>query len=129
MLISSKTVVNNRKADDLFAFLSDMNNVAPLLPAQVRVDSVDYDNISFTIIGMGSLSLRVSQRVPSSLIRMIPVGKTPFPFVLDVVVNAAEEKSECRFQIDAELNFMMKMMAERPLKNLVEMMADKAETL
>lgn len=129
MLISSRTVVNKRKAEDLFAFLGDMNNVAPLLPAQVRVDDVDSDNISFTVTGMGSLAMRVTQRVSSSLIRLTPVGKTPFPFVLDVVISQAEGRSKCCFQIDAELNFMMKMLAERPLKNLVEMMADKAETL
>ncbi len=78
---------------------------------------------------MGSIALRVSQRVTYSLVQLVPVGKTPFPFVLSIKIAGLGNNCRVMYEIDADLNPLMAMMAKRPLQNLVDMMADKTVTL
>ncbi len=129
MIIKSPIVVLQKSADDTFALFSNMNNIAKILPEQVEVNNVDDDNISFTVKGMGSISLTVDQRVPNSLVVVVPSGKTPFQFKLNMLIDKQQEATTCEFNIDAELNFMMQMLAERPLQNLVNKMAEKVQEL
>ena len=89
----------------------------------------DEDNLAFTVQGMGSIALRVSQRITYSLVQLVPVGKVPFPFVLNIKIAGLGNNCRVMFEIDAELNPLMAMMAKRPLQNLVDMMAEKTVTL
>ena len=131
MIFKSNWVTNKRSAEELFEYIGDMNNMPPILPEQVVNISSDADNLSFTIQGMGSIALRVFNRKQNELIQLSPVGKTPFQFVLNIYIKSCEpqagcsEQSECCFEIDANLNPLMQMMASRPLQNLVNMMAER----
>ena len=109
-----------------------MNNMPPILPEQVVNVTADCDNLAFTIQGMGSIALRVNQREPNKFIQLVPEGKTPFQFALNIYIrniSESESESECCFEIDAKLNPLMQMMASRPLQNLVNMMAEKVYCL
>ena len=106
-----------------------MNNMPPILPEQVVDIKADNDNLAFTIQGMGSVALRVKERKPNKLIQLVPEGKVPFQFVLNVHIRNNEQRTECCFEIDANLNPLMQMMASRPLQNLVNMMAERAEII
>ena len=125
MIFSSKWVKDLRSDRELFEYIGDMNNMPPILPEQVVNISSDADNLSFTIQGMGSIALRVFNRKPNELIQLSPVGKTPFQFVLNIYIRNYESASEYCFEIDAQLNPLMQMMASRPLQNLVNMMASR----
>ena len=125
MIFKSNWVTNKRSAEELFEYIGDMNNMPPILPEQVVNITADNDNLSFTIQGMGSIALQVRNRKPNELIQLSPVGKTPFQFVLNIYIRS-NEHTECCFEIDAQLNPLMQMMASRPLQNLVNMMANKA---
>ena len=129
MIFKSPLTPTSHYDKKLFDILKDMNNMAPLMPEQVINIVADVDNFAFTIQGMGNVALRVSQRVPNSLIQLVPVGKVPFPFILNIHIQADGEKSLCCFEINAELNPLMAMMAKRPLQNLVEMMAQRVNRL
>lgn len=131
MIFKSEWAKNPRSAEELFDYIGDMNNMPPILPEQVVNITADTDNLAFTIQGMGSIALRVFNRKPNELIQLSPVGKTPFQFVLNIYVRVSESlslqvsESECSFEIDAQLNPLMQMMASRPLQNLVNMMASR----
>ena len=128
MIFKSNWTTNQRSEKELFDYIGDMNNMPPILPEQVVNITADTDNLSFTIQGMGSIALRVFNRKPNELIQLSPVGKTPFQFVLNIHIRNipnSESKSECCFEIDAQLNPLMQMMASRPLQNLVNMMASR----
>ena len=126
MIFKSNWAKNPRTEKELFEYVGDMNNMPPILPEQVVDITADYDNLAFTIKGMGSIALCVTKREPNKLIQLSPVGKTPFQFVLNIYIrNTPESKSECYFEIDAQLNPLMQMMASRPLQNLVDMMAKR----
>ena len=129
MLIQSQYVDNSKSEQEFFAIVSDMRNIPALLPEQAINVNADEDNLSFTVQGMGSIALRVSQRITYSLVQLVPVGKVPFPFVLSIKIAGLGNNCRVMFEIDAELNPLMAMMAKRPLQNLVDMMAEKTVTL
>ncbi|MBQ8760624.1 MAG: hypothetical protein IJZ06_04290 [Bacteroidales bacterium] len=129
MIFKSNWVTNKRSEKELFEYIGDMNNMPPILPEQVVDIKADNDNLAFTIQGMGSVALRVKEREPNKLIQLVPEGKVPFQFVLNVHIRNNEQQTECCFEIDASLNPLMQMMASRPLQNLVNMMADKVYSL
>ena len=129
MIFKSNSVTNKRSEKELFEYIGDMNNMPPILPEQVVDIKADNDSLAFTIQGMGSVALRVKEREPNKLIQLVPEGKVPFQFVLNVHIRNNEQQTECCFEIDANLNPLMQMMASRPLQNLVNMMADKVESL
>lgn len=129
MLIQSQYVDNSKSEQEFFAIVSDMRNIPALLPEQAINVNADEDNLSFTVQGMGSIALRVSQRITYSLIQLVPVGKTPFQFVLSIKIAGLGNNCRVMYEIDAELNPLMSMMAKRPLQNLVNMMAEKTVTL
>ena len=108
-----------------------MNNIPSVLPEQVVDITADYDNLAFTIQGMGKVALRVNKREANKFIQLVPEGKVPFQFSLNIYIesNETDSTSKCHFEIDAQLNPLMQMMASRPLQNLVNMMAEKAETV
>lgn len=129
MLIQSQYVDNSKSEQEFFSIVSDMRNIPALLPEQAINVQANEDNLSFTVQGMGSIALRVSQRVTYSLVQLVPVGKTPFPFVLSIKIAGLGNNCRVMYEIDADLNPLMAMMAKRPLQNLVDMMADKTVTL
>ena len=129
MLIQSQYVDNSKSEQEFFALVSDMRNIPSLLPEQAINVNADEDNLSFTVQGMGSISLRVSQRITYSLVQLVPVGKVPFPFTLNIKIAGLGNNCRVMFEIDADLNPLMAMMAKRPLQNLVDMMAEKTVTL
>lgn len=129
MLIQSQYVDNSKSEQEFFGIVSDMRNIPALLPEQAINVQADNDNLSFTVQGMGSIALRVIQRVTYSLVQLAPVGKTPFQFVLSIKIAGLGNNCRVMYEIDADLNPLMAMMAKRPLQNLVDMMADKTVTL
>lgn len=134
MIFKSNWTENKRSEKELFEYISNMNNMPPVLPEQVVNITADNDNLSFTIQGMGSVALRVSKREPNRFIQLLPEGKVPFQFALNIYIRSSEQQtantlSECYFEIDAQLNPLMQMMASRPLQNLVNMMAEKVENI
>ncbi len=131
MIFKSNWATNKRSEKELFEYIGNMNNMTTVLPEQVVDITADNDNLAFTIQGMGKAALRVSRREPNKFIQLLPEGKVPFQFSLNIYIenNDSDSNAKCRFEIDAQLNPLMQMMASRPLQNLVNMMADKVESL
>ena len=129
MLIQSQYVDNSKSVQDFFALIGDMQNIPALLPEQAINVQADYDNLSFTVQGMGNIALRVSQRVSCGLVQLVPVGKVPFPFILNIKIAESGNNCKVMYEIDADMNPLIAMMAKRPLQNLVDMMAEKTVTL
>ncbi len=115
----------NSSKEDVFAFLSNLQNLGTLMPDQVVNWKADTDQCSFTIQGMTDLNLIVSERTAFETIRLIPTGKSPFPFRLSSFIREQDAVCEVNILIEADLNPMLAMMAKRPLQNLVAIMAQK----
>ncbi len=123
-LESKKTDVS-KAPKEIFDFLSDFNNFQKLMPPQVVDWQSTAEDCSFTITGMAALSLKFESKTPNSEIVMIKNGKAPFDLKLITQIKEKGGASEVQIFLDADLNPFLKMMAEKPLTNFLNMLADK----
>lgn len=122
---SEKTLINKSQAE-VFNFLSDFNNFKQLMPDQVENWSSTSEECSFTIKGMATLGMKIAEKKPDSEIKIIRNGKAPFDFVLNCMISQGEPGVNCFLQLffDADLNPFLKMMAEKPLKNFLNILVN-----
>jgi hypothetical protein len=124
--IESDITPVNKSSKEIFSFLSNFNNFEKLMPEQVTNWQSTEDECSFTIAGMASLGMKITEKIPNSLIKVIKNGKAPFDFSLDCIINETSPAG-CSVQLafDADLNPMMKMMAVKPLTNFLNLLVGK----
>lgn len=101
--------------------MADMNNHQKLMPAEDIGDwKSTYNEASFNIRGMITLSLKVDSRVENKEIKIVPAAKPPFEMDLKWELEQSGGETEVTFTINAELNLMMKMAVSGQLKKLTE---------
>jgi carbon monoxide dehydrogenase subunit G len=110
--------------EQVFTFLSDMNNLQKLMPEQVINWTSDAEACQFTIKGMADLGLKIVERNAHTSIKMSSHGKVPFPFTLNVEIRPLEGNSEAQLQFDGEVNAFLRMMVEKPLGNFFNMLLE-----
>jgi len=124
MTTIESSVVINQPIEQVYSFLADFNNHQQLMPEQISNWSSTYDSATFDIKNMGTLALKIQERVANTQIRLLPEGRTPFPLSLIwTLEKTADQLTQANLAIKAELNMMMKMIATGPLQELT-----KAET-
>jgi len=128
--IESEKVIVNQSAEEIFNFLADFNNLGGLMPEQVEGFTVDGDTCKFTIKGMATLGLKFESKTPYSEIVMAKHEKAPFDLKLICKINSETEKtSNLQLFFDADLNPFLKMMAEKPLTNFLNLLVRKYQSL
>lgn len=96
------------------------------MPEQVTNWKSDKVSCSFTIQGMADVNMKIHETELDTHVHMKSHGKVPFGFDLISRLDAVDEnKTKVHIEVDADLNPMMKMMVQRPLQNLVNIMAEK----
>jgi len=123
MIIKGKTATINKDIVSVFNFLTDFNNFKTLMPDQITNWESDTESCSFTIQGMASVKLTFAEKVPHTSIKILPVGKVPFSFGLNIMLTDQGASTQAQVEVDANINPMMAMIAKRPLENLVNVMA------
>lgn len=130
MKIESKHVQIAKPASDLYNFLQDMNNFQELLPEGKISDwEADVDECSFKVQGAATIGLKVVGGTPPTHLEMTSTDRSPFPFTLDVHLAEVDGVTDAYQVFNADVNPMLKMMVERPLKNLFDHIADKMASI
>jgi carbon monoxide dehydrogenase subunit G len=125
---SDKTTVN-KTAKEVYDFLSDFNNFQKLMPEQVVDWKSTADECTFTIKGMATLGMKIVEKTPNSLIKVIKNGSAPFDFTLSCMITDLQQQCMVQLAFDAELNPMLKMMATKPLTNFLNILVNKLKEL
>ncbi|MBX2982661.1 MAG: hypothetical protein WBB32_07345 [Flavobacteriales bacterium] len=128
--IQSKQVDIPRPASDVYTFLQDMHNFQQLLP-QDRISDWKSDgtSCSFKVQGAATIGLELDGGTPNSLVRMKSTDRSPFAFTLNVHLDEKGGATSAYQLFEADLNPFIKMMVEKPLKNLFDHIADKMVAL
>lgn len=128
-IFESKTTLN-KTAESVYTFLADFNNHQQLMPENISGWSSTKDTAVFSIQNMGSLSLRISNRIENSSVIIVPASQVPFNLEIRwVITNLGDDTTEAILTIAAELNMMMKMMASGPLKKLTDHQVSRLKEL
>ncbi|MBK6368309.1 MAG: hypothetical protein IPF64_00370 [Flavobacteriales bacterium] len=128
--IESKHVVIGKAAQDLYTFLQDMNNFQQLLP-QDRISEwkSDGSSCSFKVQGAATIGLQLDGGTEPNLVKMKATERSPFPFTLEVHLNEQDGTTEAWQVFNGDINPFIKMMVEKPLKNLFDHIADKMKAV
>jgi hypothetical protein len=112
--------------EELFMAFTDLRNFAQMVPAgKVQADiQADFDTLSVTVQGF-KIGVRVDEREPYRLIRL---GSTDSPVefvgVLHFEPSALPGRTDFWIDLDANLNFMMKMMLGDKVQQAMDKMVD-----
>jgi len=128
--IESKEVEIAKPAQDLYTFLSDMNNFEQLLPAgRISEWTSDGKSCSFKVQGAATIGLMLDGGTPPGHLKMKATERSPFPFTLDTYLEEKDGSTKSRLEFNADLNTFIKMMVEKPLKNLFDHIADRMKVI
>lgn len=129
--IKSDKALIKSSIEKIFNFLSDFNNFKTLMPDQVKNWESTADTCSFEVSGMGKLTLRIKEKVPYSKLLIVPEAGTKLPFTFELIClldKTNENETAVDFVFEHEMSLMIKMMAKRPLQNLVNILAEKLKS-
>ncbi len=126
MKINSKHRSDARAPYMLYMPFSDMRNFVAMLPEDKRQGvEADYDSIRGTVQGF-SVGVRVEERRPYSRIVYKDDG-APFQFTINICFDADggnPDSTDFHIDIEADLNFMMKMLLGNKFQDAVDKMVD-----
>ena len=121
MTIIESTVSINKPVNEVFEFLSDLNNHQQLMPETIYNWSSTKDEARFTIQNMAKLALKVSSITKDKEISVKPIEEAPFELELKwTLADDGEGNTQATHTISADLNMMMKMIVSAPLQKLVD---------
>jgi carbon monoxide dehydrogenase subunit G len=122
----SNITLISKRAESIFTFLDDFKNFERLLPEQVTNWQATRDICSFTIKGMANLKLIKGPKTEFNYLSYASEGNTPFELSLHFYLTENDgDITETQVIFKADLNPMIRMMASRPLQNLVNIIAEK----
>jgi hypothetical protein len=114
----------------LFNFLSDFRNFPKVLPADRISDfKVTDEGCSFNIQGIAALKVRFEKKTPHSEIVYHITGPAKTDLRLQVLLATNGSAHSAELHMAAHLNPFLKAMAEKPLKSLVNTIAEKLSDL
>lgn len=126
MEIESNKVSVKASQQDVFDFITDSNNIIHLLPQD---DISDYkatkEECSFKVQGGIIISLIQNGNEGLDKILLKSGEKSPFPFSLIIYNTIKDDHIEGYIHFDGKVNMFLKMMVEKPLTNLFNLMSEK----
>ncbi len=129
MKIDSNRVQVNASRGTLMEFLTDARNLIHLLPEDKISDwKASSEECSFKVQGGVLISLIHNGVLENSKILMKSGQGTPFPFSLTIHLEEKGEQTEGYIAFDGEVNMFLKMMVEKPLTALFNLMSEKLKT-
>lgn len=124
--IKSQTVSVKAPIQDIFNFLSDLNNYNQLLPENNISDfSSTNDSCSFKVQGAYQIGLDKKELNSPNTIFLASSSNSPIKFNLTIHISEIDDLTSTFLDCEADLNPMLKMMIEKPLKNLFDYMANR----
>lgn len=128
--IKSNKVTVNKGQHEVYEHLTVPENYRELMPGRVRSFEARDDSALLDIEGIGKVDLSFTTMQSPELIVMRPTNKVPFEFDLQWTIEAIND-STCEVQavINAKLNFMMRMVAEKVLKDFLDKQTKALENL
>lgn len=126
MKLESTKVLVNASENTIKDFLKDARNLGELLPKDHISDfQADEKQCSFKVQG-GFKIVLIEDGITDNVLYLKSGEGVPFSFRLEVHLNENDQQQTEGFILfDGEVNLFLKMMVEKPLKNLFDYMSNK----
>jgi hypothetical protein len=117
---SSDKIIRTEK-ENVYEFISDVNNFTTLVPeGKARDFEADRDHCRFSVDGLGEVGVKVVSREPGKYVMFESEGSIPFRVNLLIELEQFREDTLMKMTLNADLNMMMKMIVQNPLKEGLE---------
>lgn len=122
----SKHGIVSRQPHELYMAFTDLSNFKKMLPPDKQeMVQADFDTLTATVQGF-NIGVKVHERVPYSRIELVDYG-APLAFHVVLHFDPASDnpyKTDFHIHVDAELNFMMKMMIGSKIREGLDKLVD-----
>jgi carbon monoxide dehydrogenase subunit G len=126
MQLTSDKVTVPAQQKDVIHFLRDCRNLVHLLPQdQISDFKASETDCSFKVQGGITISLVKEEKEESDKLFMRSGEKSPFPFQLIIHTLDQGSATEGHIEFQGEVNVFIKMMVEKPLSALFNIMSGK----
>lgn len=121
MKLESTKVSLDKSAQDVFNFLTTIENFEQLMPENIsKFELLDNDTFIFALSGMPEIILKKkSMQSPHTIILGAAGGKIDFSLTAKIE-STTETKSEVQLMFEGEFNAMMAMMIKAPISKFIE---------
>ena len=121
-----------RKPDvKVFNFLSDFTNFANLIPpGKIKNWTATHESCSFNIDGIGQTGLKILEKTPNNMIKIISDGFSPASFLLWINIDQKGiDACEVKITIEPDVNPVLMSMIRSPLQGFVDKLIEQMEKL
>jgi hypothetical protein len=117
---TSPEVTANTSAKNLFEKFSNLNNLKDFLPNEIEEFESSESSCSFKISKLPKMSLEIIEKIEHTLIKL-KSKDSQIPLLMYCNIQGNIDDKSCQVTLVAEmkLNFMMKMMVEKPLNQFL----------
>lgn len=123
----SETHPATSSTDSLYELMGDFNNFQHLLPEdKIENFQCTAEQCSFGIKGLVPLTIKIKERVPKTRITFETLGLAKFVFTLHIHFLPGQKTN---VEMEGDMNPFIKVMAEKPLQELINTMASKLAAL
>jgi len=124
MNLESPKVTIDKSAQDVFDFLTNVENFKTLMPENIsKFEVLDKDTFLFALKGMPEIILKQKEAIaPNKIVLGAAGGKLDFSLTGDIF-EIEDGKSEVRLTFSGDFNPMMSMMIKGPISKFIETLA------
>jgi sugar-specific transcriptional regulator TrmB len=127
---SSPEVTANTSAKKLFEKFSNLNNLKDFLPKEIEEFESSENSCSFKISKLPKMSLEIIEKIEHTLIKLKSKdSKISFLIYCQIKENTYKESCLVTLIAEMQLNFMMKMMVEKPLNQFLCSLSDQIKKI
>ncbi|MDB2492714.1 MAG: SRPBCC family protein [Flavobacteriaceae bacterium] len=124
MKLESTKVSLDKSAQEVFNFLTNVENFEPLMPENIsKFELMDAETFLFALSGMPEIVLKKkSIESPHTIVLGAAGGKLDFSLTAKIE-SVSETKSEVQLMFEGDFNAMMAMMIKAPISKFIETLA------
>ena len=116
----SEEVTANLYYKDLFKKFTDLNNLKGYLPKEVKEFESSTNNCSFKIEQLPKISLQLTEKIAYSQIKF-ESNESQIPFEMNCYLKKNDNNTtNVILEINMEVNFMTKMLVQKPINIFLE---------
>ena len=124
MKLESTKVSLDKSAQEVFNFLTNVENFEPLMPENIsKFELMDAETFLFALSGMPEIVLKKkSIESPHTIVLGAAGGKLDFSLTAKIE-SVSETKSEVQLMFEGDFNAMMAMIIKAPISKFIETLA------
>lgn len=127
MNLESPKVTVQKSSNDIFTYLSKIENFEQIMPENIDKFEADENSFVFALKGMPEIKLKLQeQEAPKKIV--LGSASDKFPFTLTANIDEkSEDSSEVQLIFDGSFNPMVAMMVKSPLQKFINTLISNIE--